>query len=158
LWVLGPPQALPTFTTIALDRQRDPAARRIAIEALGGSNDLRAGEALVRLIREDDSKELIRQALPLLARKALGPWPGLARQQQLLEAVARLVQAPELRTEAIGLSRALGTRPLAQWMLSQPFPAPGGAGFSKAWPPEKLEKPEQGRDWTRARPAPDGSI
>ena len=46
LWVLGPPEALPTFLAIAQDKSKDVAARLIAVEALGGLNDIKAGEAL----------------------------------------------------------------------------------------------------------------
>jgi putative membrane-bound dehydrogenase-like protein len=158
LWVLGPPEAIPTFAAVAGDRQRLPADRRIAIEALGPLNDARAGEALAKLLVEDNSRELVRQALPLLTRKAAGPWRSLSRQPELLAAVERLVKDPELGREALALSRALGTRPLAQWMLSQPFASSKGSGFDKAYPPESADKPELSSDWTRGRANPDGII
>jgi len=157
LWVLGPPEALPTFTAIALDSKREPAARAIAIEALGGLNDPRAGGALAHLVAEDHPQELLRKSLSLLARKLPGPWRGLTKgpdASKLADAAIRLVKDPALSLEAIALSRALGTRPLAQWMLSQPFPSSGAKSHS----PETSEKPEQTRDWTRARPNADGAI
>jgi putative heme-binding domain-containing protein len=40
-------------------------------------------------------------------------------------------------------------------MLSQPFPA---AKVAKSYPPETADKPEQARDWTRARLNPGGAI
>jgi putative heme-binding domain-containing protein len=158
LWQLGPPSALSTFNSIALDRQRKPEARQIAIEALGGLNDVKAGEALVKLIateHDDPAADAARLAMSLLARKIPGPWRGLAKRQDLLAAVERQFKNPELSAAAIALSRVLGTRPLSQWMLSQPLSL---AGKSASYPPEKMEKPEQASDWTRARPSPDGSI
>lgn len=150
LWVLGPPRALPTFTAITLDRQRESAARLIAIEALGSLSDPKAGEALAKLLADDNSRELLRATLPLLTRKASGPWRAATRQPDVLAAVERLVKDSQVRSEAIALSRALGTRPLAQWMLSQPFPSPKGTALSKVYPPEKAATPEQTPDWTRA--------
>jgi putative heme-binding domain-containing protein len=72
--------------------------------------------------------------------------------------VERLVEVSDYRAEAIALSRALGTRPLAQWMLSQPFPSPDGAGWDRVYPPEQAGKPELLPDWTRARLSPDGTV
>jgi putative heme-binding domain-containing protein len=160
LWVLGPPEALPTFTAIALDQKREPAARLIAVEALGGLNDLKAGAALARVVAEDNPGALVRPALTLLARKLPGPWRGLPKGMdphgaRLAEVAHRHVKDPALTAEAIALSRALGTRPLAQWMLSQPIPA---ARVAKSDPPKTADKPEQSRDWTRARLNPDGVI
>lgn len=158
LWVLGPPEALPTFAAVVTDSNRSLADRQIALEALGPLNDPKAGEALAKLLLAEHPRPLVRQAMPLLARKASGPWRSLSRQPDVLAAVERLVQDPELRGEALALSRALGTRPLAQWMLSQPLDSPKGAGFAKAYPPESNDKPELASDWTRARANPDGII
>src|ERR1043166_7725616 len=106
-----------------LDSKRETAARQIAVEALGGLNDPKAGLALARIVAEEDSKELLRTAFARLARKAPGPWRGLAK-----SADPYAVKLPQVALryakdypEALALSRALGTRPLAQWMLSQPF-------------------------------------
>jgi putative membrane-bound dehydrogenase-like protein len=157
LWVLGAPEALPTSAAIAADKQRAPADRQIAIEALGGINDIKAGEALVNLLGEDN-KAIVRQALPLLTRKAAWQWRGLGRNPDAHAFAEQLVKDPELRQDAIAFSRALGTRPLTQWMLSQPFISPKGSGFAKSHAPEKLDKPELQPDWTRGRTNADGII
>jgi putative membrane-bound dehydrogenase-like protein len=160
LWVLGPAEALPTFTAIALDNKRDVAAREIAIAALGGLNDPKAGLALARLAAEDDCKDLLRQAFWFLARKIPGPWRGLTKSSdvfgaKLAEVALRRAENRSLHPEALALSRSLGTRPLAQWMLSQPMPA---AKLAKSYAPEMAEKPEQGHDWTRARLDAEGTV
>src|SRR5262249_28893054 len=94
----------------------------------------------------------------ILTRKTAWPWRGLGRNPDAHVFAEQLIKDPELRTEAIALSRALGTRPLSQWMVSQPFGSPKGSGFSKAHPPEKLDKPELQPDWTRARANADAII
>jgi putative heme-binding domain-containing protein len=158
LWVLGPPEALPRFVAVASDRQRDVSGRLIAVEALGGLSDIKAGEALASLLSTDATPELVQPMLQLLAMNTRGPWKGLSRNAGLQPALERLLSNPRLRADAIAVSRNLGTRPLAQWMLSQPFPSPKGTGFSKSLPPESLDKPELERDWTRAQPRPDGVV
>src|SRR5262249_32000151 len=116
LWVLGPPEPLPPFAAVATDRQRPRADGKIAIEALGGLNDIKAGEALVKLLGEDN-KAIVRQALPLLTRKTAWPWRGLGRNPDAHVFAEQLIKDPELRTEAITLSLALGTRPLSQALV-----------------------------------------
>jgi putative membrane-bound dehydrogenase-like protein len=160
LWVLGPPTALPKFTAIALDPTREPAARQIAIEVLGALNDPKAGLALARVAAEENSQDLLRQAIARLSRKLPGPWRGLTKGTdpygaRLAEVALQRAKDATLHPEALALSRALGTRPLSQWMLSQPFPA---AKLGQHHPPETADKPEQGRDWTRARLNADGTI
>jgi putative membrane-bound dehydrogenase-like protein len=158
MWVLRPREMLATFAAIAADRQRELAARRIAVDMLGGLTEIKAGEALAALLGPDTPKELVHPALRYLNLKAKWVWKSLGRQPELQAALERLMKEPELRTEALQLSRSLGTRPLAQWMVSQPFPSVKGAGFDKAYPPEQADKPELLPDWTRARADADGTV
>jgi putative heme-binding domain-containing protein len=150
LWVLGPPEALPTFVSIALDSKREPAARLIAVEALGGLNDPKAGSTLARLLAGEPPPELVRPTLAFLARKIPGPWRSLAKGAdgaRLADIALGLAKNPQLHPESLALSRTLGTRPLVQWMLSQPLPS----SKRKSDRPEQAAAPEQGRDWARAR-------
>jgi putative heme-binding domain-containing protein len=160
LWLLGPPEALPRFTAIALDRQRDASARQIAVEALGGMNDPKAGLVLARLVAEDESADILRKAFYLLARKLPGPWRGLSKNADryattLADVALRHAKDPRMYPEALALSRALGTKPLGQWMLSQPYLR---AKVAKSDPPLMTDKPEHGHDWARARVNPEGAI
>lgn len=158
MWVIRPREALPVLAGIATDAKRRPEDRLIAVEMLSGLNDIKAGETLAALMHSETPREVLKAALKALNLKAKWVWKPLGRSPDVQAAVDRAIQDPALRAEALQLSRALGTRPLVQWMLSQPFPSVKGAGFDKTYPPETSDKPELLPDWTRARANPDAVI
>jgi putative membrane-bound dehydrogenase-like protein len=108
VWELRPPSMMPKLEKILADDKLPAKQRARVIDILAASNDLAAGQSLLKAVSANQAGEVRERIAANLQLFLPGKWSGLRDSQELGQAVTALLERPDTVLTALTLIEAAG--------------------------------------------------
>jgi putative membrane-bound dehydrogenase-like protein len=103
VWGLNPPNLLPLLRQRLADKDTTAKERREILDTLAGSDDVNAGEVVLKVLRTDAAPEVCARAAELLKTHLPGKWKVFREGRELQTAIADLLKQAPTRLTALAL-------------------------------------------------------